>query len=78
MGSDFFLMGYRVFVRYTSSRGNSLRGLYILGSQTDSRRMEFFGNIFTHYKYSTIDVEQTRENGLVTVKSEVGGLESYA
>src|SRR5687768_10512557 len=43
VGSNFFLAGYRVFVRYTSERGNRLRGLYILGSQTDSRRMEFFG-----------------------------------
>src|SRR3954451_16109132 len=29
LGSDFFLVGYRVFVRFTDSSGRSLRGLYI-------------------------------------------------
>ena len=45
MGSDFFLIGYRVFVRYTNAQGKRLRGLYILKSETDSRRMTFFGNM---------------------------------
>ena len=27
MGSDFFLTGYRIFVRYTTSQGKRLRGL---------------------------------------------------
>ena len=30
LGNDFFLIGYRVFVRYTNNAGKSLRGLYIL------------------------------------------------
>src|SRR5687767_1857079 len=30
LGNDFFLIGYRVFVRYTTSSGKRLRGLYIL------------------------------------------------
>src|SRR5688572_7587533 len=32
MGNDFFLIGYRVFVRYTTRAGKNLRGLYILKS----------------------------------------------
>src|SRR5262245_59454585 len=30
LGNDFFLIGYRVFVRYTNRAGKNLRGLYIL------------------------------------------------
>lgn len=56
MGSDFFLIGYRVFVRYKNQQGRKLRGLYILKSETDSKKMEVFGNIFTHYQYTTTDV----------------------
>lgn len=58
MGNDFFLIGYRVFVRYTNNAGKSLRGLYILKSETDKKKMEFMGNIFTHYKYTTTDIKQ--------------------
>lgn len=58
MGNDFFLIGYRVFVRYTNKAGKSLRGLYILKSETDNKKMEFIGNIFTHYNYTTTDIIQ--------------------
>ena len=56
MGNDFFLIGYRVFVRYTNKAGKSLRGLYILKSETNKKKMEFMGNIFTHYNYTTTDI----------------------
>ncbi|MCT8338563.1 DUF2071 domain-containing protein [Flavobacteriaceae bacterium TK19130] len=69
MGSDFFLIGYRLFVRYTDSRGKRLRGLYILKSETNKRKMEFFGNIFTHYNYTTTDIEQTTKGNLKTITS---------
>ena len=61
MGNNFFLIGYRVFVRYTNNAGKNLRGLYILKSQTDKKKMEFMGNIFTHYNYTTTDIVQ-KEN----------------
>ena len=66
-GNDFFLIGYRVFVRYTNPAGRRLRGLYILKSETDNRKMEFFGNIFTHYNYTTTDIRQTQHD------HEIGG-----
>jgi uncharacterized protein YqjF (DUF2071 family) len=56
MGNNFFLTGYRVFVRYTTAAGKKLRGLYILKSETDKKKMQFFGNIFTHYNYTTTDI----------------------
>jgi Uncharacterized conserved protein (COG2071) len=71
LGSNFFLIGYRVFVRYTDTAGKSMRGLYILGSATNKKRMELFGNIFTHYNYRTIDVEQTEIEGVTRVSSNL-------
>ena len=58
MGNDFFLIGYRVFVRYTTKAGKNLRGLYILKSETDKKKMELMGNLFTHYNYTTTDISQ--------------------
>ena len=55
-GNDFFLIGYRVFVRYTTSQGKNLRGLYILKSETNKKKMQLFGNIFTHYNLSLIHI----------------------
>jgi hypothetical protein len=61
MGNDFFLIGYRIFVRYNNSTGKNLRGLYILKSETDKKKMELMGNIFTHYNYTTTDIQQIDE-----------------
>jgi hypothetical protein len=63
MGNDFFLIGYRVFVRYTTNAGKNLRGLYILKSETDKKKMEMMGNMFTHYNYTTTDILQ-KENAI--------------
>lgn len=69
MGNDFILTGYRVFVRYQTSTGKRLRGLYILKSETNKKKMEFFGNIFTHYNYTTTDVEMNRNGNVLSVRS---------
>lgn len=50
LGQDFFLCGYRVFVRLGHS-ASSLRGLRILRTYTDRRSMRSAGNLFTHYRY---------------------------
>ena len=68
MGNDFFLIGYRIFVRYTNKAGKRLRGLYILKSETDKKKMELLGNIFTHYSYTTTDI-QIIQNGITKIKS---------
>ncbi|MDQ0782062.1 DUF2071 domain-containing protein [Chryseobacterium sp. W4I1] len=69
MGNDFFLIGYRVFVRYTNNQGKRLRGLYILKSETDKRKMEFMGNLFTHYNYSTTDITQAEDENVKEIRS---------
>jgi len=74
LGNDFFLIGYRVFVRFTNQAGKRLRGLYILKSETDKKKMEFFGNTFTHYNYTTTDIHQSRKNGVIQIESEKSGL----
>jgi len=70
MGSNFFLIGYRIFVRYKNNAGKRLRGLYIIKSETDKNKMRFFGNIFTHYNYTTTDIKQTKNDNLKTIQSE--------
>ncbi len=70
MGNDFFLIGYRIFVRYTNNAGKRLRGLYIINSETDKKKMQIFGNIFTHYNYTTTDIKQIKNGKLRTIKSK--------
>jgi uncharacterized protein YqjF (DUF2071 family) len=66
---SFFLVGYRIFVRYTDKTGKKMRGLYILKSETDKRAMEFFGNYFTHYNYTTTDIQKIVNNNSTEIKS---------
>lgn len=51
LGLNFFLAGYRIFTRYRTREGRTLRGLRILRSDTDRRSMRLFGNLLTHYGY---------------------------
>ncbi|WP_343303122.1 DUF2071 domain-containing protein [Chitinophaga niabensis] len=62
MGNDFFLIGYRIFVRYTNNKGKRLRGLYILRSETNKKKMAFLGNIFTHYRYITTAIQFSKQH----------------
>jgi uncharacterized protein YqjF (DUF2071 family) len=73
LGNNFFLIGYRVFVRFTTNGGKNLRGLYIIRSETDKKKMELLGNIFTHYNYSTTDIRQTKTNNIIEVYSGRSG-----
>lgn len=70
LGNQFFLIGYRIFVRYTNKAGRRLRGLYILRSETNKKKMEFLGNLFTHYKYTTTDIEQLHIDTYRTIQSK--------
>ena len=70
LGNNFFLIGYRIFVRYKNNAGKRLRGLYIIKSETDKKKMEFFGNIFTHYNYTTTDIQQTTNGNSRIIESQ--------
>lgn len=69
LGNDFFLIGYRVFVRYTNKKGKRLRGLYILKSETNKKKMAFMGNIFTHYNYTETDINSQENENNVEITS---------
>ncbi|MBO9730768.1 MAG: DUF2071 domain-containing protein [Chitinophaga sp.] len=75
MGNDFVLAGYRVFVRYTTSQGKRLRGLYILKSETDKKKMAFLGNLFTHYNYTSTDIEVNNQQNSIHVRSLKSGVD---
>jgi len=62
LGQDFFLSGYRVFARFPTASGRTLRGLRILRSDADRRLMVVSGNLFTHYRYRKCQAE-VREAG---------------
>jgi uncharacterized protein YqjF (DUF2071 family) len=57
MGQDFFLAGYRVFTKLHDDTGRRLRGLYILRSETDKRRMAWIGNLLTSYRYRRVTLK---------------------
>jgi len=75
IGNDFFLIGYRIFVRFTNKVGKRLRGLYIIKSETDKKKMQLLGNIFTHYNYTTTDILNTLKNGIRKISSIHSGFD---
>jgi hypothetical protein len=66
LGQTFFLSGYRIFVRRAGQP--SLRGLYILRSDTDRRSMALLGNLFTHYRYRPAQVSVTESRGQLEIE----------
>jgi hypothetical protein len=74
LGRDFFLVGYRIMVRYRNQSGRKLRGLYILGSGTNRRSMERLGSLFTTYSYHTMDINWSLHEGIDCVTSSSGFL----
>lgn len=65
LGQDFLLAGYRVFTRLREESGRRLRGLKIIRSETDKKRMVWAGNILTAYNYRHVNV-QVSNSGLDT------------
>lgn len=72
LGVDFFLAGYRIFVRVRDRE--SLRGLYIVRSDTNRALMVLAGNVFTHYGYRRVaaDVAETPDRLDIRVRSRGG------
>jgi Uncharacterized conserved protein (COG2071) len=70
LGLDFFLGGYRIFVRVADQP--SLRGLYILRSDTNRRLLTFLGNLFTSYRYRTVDAGFRLDGDLLHVDVRPG------
>ncbi|MGW7001885.1 DUF2071 domain-containing protein [Streptomyces sp. NPDC054933] len=51
LGSDQLMTGYRVFTRFRTPGGRTMRGLRILRSDTSSRVLALGGNVLTRYHY---------------------------
>jgi Uncharacterized conserved protein (COG2071) len=66
-GLDFFLAGYRIFVRFPTAAGRTLRGLQILRSDTDRQLMAAAGNLLTHYGYRRSEVRWVERDGTLEI-----------
>jgi hypothetical protein len=62
LGRDAVLTGYRIMSRLRTPTGRTLRGLFILRSDTDRRLLQLAGNLLTRYHYR-----------LARIRLEVGG-----
>lgn len=69
LGRDFFLAGYRVFTRFHDESGRRLRGLKILGSETDKRSMVWLGNLMTGYRYHKVKVNLETQGSVTRVRT---------
>jgi hypothetical protein len=74
LGLDFSLTGYRIFVR--AADAPSLRGLYILRSDTDRRTMVVLGNLLTHYRYRLADISAKERDGLLAIQVRTAAREA--
>ena len=74
IGLDFFLTGYRIFVRV--ARTPSLRGLYILRSDADRRAMVVLGNLLTHYRYRLAHASCVERNATLEIRVCTSGHEA--
>lgn len=74
LGLNFFLSGYRIFTRYRTPAGRTLRGLRILRSDTNRLSMQMFGNLLTHYHYqrSRFQIQRTPQTYEVKVTTPDG------
>jgi hypothetical protein len=70
LGLDFLLGGYRIFVRVSGQP--SLRGLYIIRSDTDRGLLTFFGSALTSYRYRTVDASCRCVNGMLEIEVRPG------
>jgi hypothetical protein len=71
LGQDFLLAGYRVFTRLREESGRRLRGLKIIRSETDKRRMVWAGNLLTAYNYRLVRVRVTESGSQTTVETSL-------
>ncbi len=71
LGQDFLLAGYRIFARLREQSGRKLRGLKIIRSETDKRRMVWAGNVLTGYNYRHVNARVTESDLETTVETSL-------
>ncbi len=75
LGMDAVLTGYRIFTRFPTPAGKTMRGLFILRSDTHRVALATVGNLLTRYHYHLARVRLTVDGATlaVTVDSRDGG-----
>lgn len=76
VGSDFFLSGYRIFTQFKTASGRTLKGLRILRSYADRRKMVIGGNLLTHYGYRLAEVSLSNGSRELTIEMKTPGGEA--
>ncbi len=72
LGQDLFQFGYRVFTRLRQESGRKLRGLKIVRSETDKRRMVWLGNLMTGYRYRRVNLRIAESASETSVETNHG------
>ncbi|WP_372348214.1 DUF2071 domain-containing protein [Streptomyces sp. KL116D] len=72
LGRDFLLTGYRVFTRFRTPGGRTMRGLRILRSDTDTRLMRWGGNLLTRYNYRLAHIGSRVTDGTLEFRVDSG------
>lgn len=75
LGLDAVLTGYRIFTTFPTPGGRTMRGLYILRSDTSRTFLAAAGNALTRYRYAMAKVRLTLDGATLTatVDSRDGG-----
>jgi hypothetical protein len=75
LGLDAVLTGYRIFTTFPTPAGRTMRGLYILRSDTQRAAVATAGNLLTRYRYHLARVRLTLDGATLTatVDSRDGG-----
>ncbi|MBY0359139.1 MAG: DUF2071 domain-containing protein [Candidatus Obscuribacterales bacterium] len=60
-GQAFYLIGYRIFARFTFPDNKTERGLFVLRSDTDGSIMTAAGNLLTRYQFHKSKIELKRD-----------------
>lgn len=75
LGQDFVLTGYRIFTTFHHA-GRTRRGLFILRSDANRKRMVRMGNLLTHYRYRFCLADMKRDGETLTASvdtADAGG-----
>lgn len=75
VGMDAVLTGYRIFATFPTPAGRTMRGLYILRSDTQRAVLAAVGNVLTRYRYHLARIRLTLDGAelTATVDSRDGG-----
>src|SRR4030095_4304369 len=77
-GVTYWHVAYRLYVRFKTSSGQVIEGLYFLRSDCDNPAMSLVGNIMTDFKFNTASVNVTlgEHNTEIAIKAPNG--DAYA